>query len=132
MELVTRQDAGSYALYHYDPSITAAAVFVLLFSATTIFHSWQAIRLRCGIATPLVVGGLSKSLDSRYIDPSVSKIVVRSNFRCLVEVIGFTGRIMSGRESPNWTLGPYIIQAILLLVAPVSRSVIFPIQSLPC
>jgi hypothetical protein len=28
---------------------------------------------------------------------------------------------MSGRESPNWTLGPYIIQAILLLVAPVSR-----------
>jgi len=38
-----------------------------------------------------------------------------------VEVIGFIGRIMSGRESPNWTLGPYIIQAILLLVAPVSR-----------
>jgi hypothetical protein len=38
-----------------------------------------------------------------------------------VEVIGFIGRLMSGRESPNWTLGPYIVQAILLLVAPVSR-----------
>lgn len=25
---------------------------------------------------------------------------------------------MSSKESPNWTLGPYIIQAILLLVAP--------------
>jgi hypothetical protein len=38
---------------------------------------------------------------------------------CSVEVIGFIGRIVSGKESPNWTLGPYIIQAILLLVAPV-------------
>jgi hypothetical protein len=60
MELVTRQDAGSYALYHYYPSIAAASVFVVLFLVTTIFHCWQAIRLRCGIATPLVVGGLSK------------------------------------------------------------------------
>jgi hypothetical protein len=60
MELIARQDGGSYALYHYDPSIAAAAVFVLLFAATTIFHCWQAIRLRCGIATPLVVGGLSE------------------------------------------------------------------------
>jgi hypothetical protein len=35
-----------------------------------------------------------------------------------VEVIGYAGRAKSGGESPNWTLGPYIIQAILLLVAP--------------
>ena len=35
-----------------------------------------------------------------------------------VEVIGYAGRAKSGNESPDWTLGPYIIQAILLLVAP--------------
>lgn len=35
-----------------------------------------------------------------------------------VEVIGYAGRAKSGEESPDWTLGPYIIQAILLLVAP--------------
>ena len=35
-----------------------------------------------------------------------------------VEVIGYCGRAASGAESPDWTLGPYIIQAILLLVAP--------------
>lgn len=43
------------------------------------------------------------------------------NSRRLVEVVGFIGRIISSRESPNWTLGPYIIQSILLLIAPVSR-----------
>lgn len=35
-----------------------------------------------------------------------------------VEVVGYCGRAASGAESPDWTLGPYIIQAILLLVAP--------------
>lgn len=35
-----------------------------------------------------------------------------------MEVIGYAGRAKSGNESPDWTLGPYIIQAILLLVAP--------------
>lgn len=59
MELTARQDGG-YKLYHYDPSIAAATIFVVLFSITTIYHTWQAISLRCGIATPLVVGGLSK------------------------------------------------------------------------
>jgi hypothetical protein len=32
--------------------------------------------------------------------------------------MGYGARAKSGAESPNWTLGPYIIQAILLLVAP--------------
>ncbi|GAB1742825.1 hypothetical protein NU219Hw_g8533t2 [Hortaea werneckii] len=35
-----------------------------------------------------------------------------------VEIIGYIARGVSGSESPNWTLGPYIIQAIFLLVAP--------------
>lgn len=35
-----------------------------------------------------------------------------------MEIIGYAGRAKSGNESPDWTLGPYIIQAILLLVAP--------------
>lgn len=35
-----------------------------------------------------------------------------------VEIIGYAARAKSGDESPDWTLGPYIIQAILLLVAP--------------
>jgi hypothetical protein len=36
----------------------------------------------------------------------------------LVQVVGYAARAKSGNESPNWTLTPYIIQSILLLVAP--------------
>lgn len=36
----------------------------------------------------------------------------------VVEVLGYIGRAMSSRESPNWTLGPYLIQTLFLLLAP--------------
>jgi hypothetical protein len=35
-----------------------------------------------------------------------------------VEFAGYAGRACSGQESPDWTLPPYIIQALLILVAP--------------
>lgn len=35
-----------------------------------------------------------------------------------MEWVGYIGRAMSSQESPNWTLGPYIMQTLLLLVAP--------------
>jgi hypothetical protein len=36
----------------------------------------------------------------------------------LVEVLGYIGRAQSAKQSPNWTLGPYIMQSLLLLLAP--------------
>lgn len=44
--------------------------------------------------------------------------LINSDVSIAVEVIGYAARAKSGQESPNWTLGPYIIQAIFLLVAP--------------
>jgi hypothetical protein len=35
-----------------------------------------------------------------------------------VETVGYIGRAMSAKQSPNWTTGPYIIQSTLLLIAP--------------
>lgn len=35
-----------------------------------------------------------------------------------VESIGYVGRTISAKESPNWTTTPYIIQSLLLLLAP--------------
>lgn len=35
-----------------------------------------------------------------------------------VEIIGYIGRAMSSKQSPNWTLGPYIVQTLFLLLAP--------------
>ncbi|RYP41686.1 hypothetical protein DL767_000891 [Monosporascus sp. MG133] len=95
----TRRDSTQVApenpfkLYHYDPTTGGALIFVLLFLGTTILHFWHLIRARCWFLIPLAVGGV-------------------------FEVIGYAARCKSGVESPNWILGPYIIQAILLLVAP--------------
>ncbi|KAH7248223.1 RTA1 like protein-domain-containing protein [Fusarium solani] len=84
---------GEFKLYHYEPTIAGSVVFVLLFLGTTILHAWQLYRGRCWFLIPLTVGGL-------------------------FEVVGYAARCKSGDETPNWTLGPYIIQSILLLVAP--------------
>ena len=35
-----------------------------------------------------------------------------------VEWIGYVGRAVSANQSPNWTLGPYVIQIMFILVAP--------------
>jgi hypothetical protein len=35
-----------------------------------------------------------------------------------VEVIGYIGRVVASNQTPNWTLGPYIVQELLILVAP--------------
>ncbi|KAG5762546.1 hypothetical protein H9Q72_009360 [Fusarium xylarioides] len=95
MNMFTRSDDGAegFRLYHYDPTVAGAVIFTILFLATTLFHSWQLVRTRCWFVIPLTLGGL-------------------------FQVIGYAARAKSGNESPNWTLGPYIIQSILLLVAP--------------
>lgn len=36
----------------------------------------------------------------------------------IVEWIGYVGRAVSHTQTPNWTLGPYLVQTLLLLVAP--------------
>lgn len=36
----------------------------------------------------------------------------------LVEVIGYAARAASCKQTPNWTLVPYIINTLLVLVAP--------------
>ena len=36
----------------------------------------------------------------------------------IVEFIGYIGRAISSQQTPDWTLRPYIVTAILVLVAP--------------
>lgn len=84
---------SDFKYYHYNPSLAAAVIFAILFLLTSILHVYQLVRARTWYFTPLVVGAL-------------------------MEMVGYIGRILSSRQSPNWTLGPFIIQSIFLLVAP--------------
>ncbi|KAH7024096.1 RTA1 like protein-domain-containing protein [Ilyonectria destructans] len=81
------------ALYQYDPSLAAAVIFLIIFAASAILHAWQIIRTKNWYFIPFLVGTLA-------------------------EAIGCTGRAIGAKESPDWTKGPYIIQALLLLLGP--------------
>lgn len=85
---------SGFQLYHYSPSTPAAVIFVVLFVGTTGMHTFQLVRNRTWYFIPFVIGGF-------------------------FEFIGYIGRTMSSRETfGQWTIGPYIIQSLLLLLAP--------------
>ena len=82
-----------FKLYRYNPSIAAAIIFTVAFTLTTMLHTYQMIRTRTWFYIPFLAGGV-------------------------FEMTGYVGRAISASETPNWALGPYIVQAVLLLVAP--------------
>ncbi|KAI1478991.1 hypothetical protein K445DRAFT_329050 [Daldinia sp. EC12] len=89
------QDA-SWSLYRYEPSAAGAAIFAVLFGITFIIHALQLYMTRTWYLLALVIGCI-----------------------CMRECIGYIGRILSSQEDPGcWTLGPYIIQSLLILIAP--------------
>lgn len=83
-----------FVAYHYSPSLALAACFTALFALSTVLHTFQLTRTRALYLLPLTIGGL-------------------------FETIGYVGRTISSTETyPNFSLTPYIIQAILILIAP--------------
>ncbi|KAH8707655.1 RTA1 like protein-domain-containing protein [Phaeosphaeriaceae sp. PMI808] len=84
-------DPNAWVPYRYHPSRTAAIIFLVIFGLTTITHFYQVCRRRTWYFVPLVIGGI-------------------------FEVLGFFGRILSAKDL--WAIGPYIMQSLLLLVAP--------------
>ncbi|KAL5003686.1 RTA1 like protein-domain-containing protein [Aspergillus recurvatus] len=85
--------SATWAYYRYYPSEAAAILFTVLFVLTTMVHLYQLLRHRTWFFIPFVVGGF-------------------------FEWVGYVGRILSSQESPNWSMGPYIQQTLLLLLAP--------------
>lgn len=44
--------------YHYDPSMVAAVIFIVVFSLSGIYHTYQVIRLRSWYFIPFIVGSI--------------------------------------------------------------------------
>ncbi|KAJ5397679.1 Protein RTM1 [Penicillium cosmopolitanum] len=85
-------DGGTdFVLYRYNPSIPAAVVFIAVFLIATILHCIQLWRYRTYFFVPFIIG-------------------------LLFECAGYTARIFSHFD--NEALGPYIVQTMLILVAP--------------
>ncbi|KNG49980.1 c6 zinc finger domain protein [Stemphylium lycopersici] len=69
----------------------AAIIFVVTFGLTTLAHIFQLFKKRTWYFMPLIIGGI-------------------------FEVIGFIGRYLS--HDDVWALGPFIMQSLLILLAP--------------
>ncbi|KAL5316355.1 hypothetical protein ACEPPN_015400 [Leptodophora sp. 'Broadleaf-Isolate-01'] len=76
----------------YKPSLELAIVATIIFGLLTIYHGWRLARARTWFCLPVFVGGL-------------------------FEIIGFASRAVGNRNP--YTLVPYIIQALLILLAPI-------------
>lgn len=90
--------ADDFVAYHYTPSKAASGVFAGLFAVVSLWAVFQMIQLlikgyrgRVWALVPFIVGGV-------------------------FEVVGYIGRILSADEEGAST--PYIMQSVLLLVAP--------------
>lgn len=80
-------------IYHYTPSLGLAVCFCTTFGISTVLHTYQTTRSKSWYMIPIILGGIC-------------------------ETTGYVGRILGAGEAPEYTLGPYIVQAILLLIAP--------------
>ncbi|THV87295.1 RTA1-domain-containing protein [Aureobasidium pullulans] len=81
----------NFVLYHYTPSIVAAIIFVVLFALGFFGHVFYIFKLRARYFIPFTIG-------------------------VLLECLGYVGRALS--HSDKEALGPFIMQSLLILVAP--------------
>lgn len=92
-ESSTTASMNGTILYHYQPSLALAATFCVGFLISAILHTYQTCITRSWYMLPILIG-------------------------CTCEGIGYVGRVLGSTEFPDVSLAPYIVQAILLLVAP--------------
>lgn len=71
------------------------------------------IRRRTWFLFPLRLGASVSATNPSREHDGLLQILTQSP----VEWIGYIGRILSNRESPNWSMDPYIQQTLLLLLA---------------
>ena len=102
-----------FKFYHYDPSLAGAVLFTVAFFMSTCLHIYQLLQTRTWFVIPMIVGGFCMLFSRNSFAISLHLLM-----NSLVEWIGYIGRAISSHQSPDWTIGPYLIQTLLLLVAP--------------
>lgn len=102
--------------YYYAPSMGAAIVFAVLFFAATTLHIYQMSKTKAWYLTAFCCGGIC-ALSTL----SVSPIGIANSWTVVVvEIIGYVARAASASEDgvPRYSMGPFITQIMMLLVAP--------------
>ncbi|KAH6955884.1 RTA1 like protein-domain-containing protein [Ilyonectria sp. MPI-CAGE-AT-0026] len=85
---------AQWAYYRFEPSVAVNVLFIVLFGISSLLHGFQIWKTKTWYLSALVAGGVA-------------------------EFIGYIGRLMGAMEDPGcWTMGPYIMQNLLILIAP--------------
>lgn len=122
----TNSTDSDWVLYQYTPSKAGAIVFAVLFVMTTCIYALQIIYT-ASKASKEGSKWSRKSLEDKSINSvddnySPIKILPTANIfipfiiGCIMEAIGYIARAVSSNKPKAVT--PYIIQSLLLLVAP--------------
>ncbi|KAJ9606033.1 hypothetical protein H2200_009882 [Cladophialophora chaetospira] len=82
---------GDFYLWHYVPSVIAAAVVAGCFAILTLWVIWRIFTTRTRFSIPFAIGGM-------------------------LEVVGYLARIWAAYNTDK--LVPYTIQAVLILIPP--------------
>ncbi|KAJ5731612.1 uncharacterized protein N7483_006120 [Penicillium malachiteum] len=85
--------SSSYVLYNYTPSVAAAAIFVILFIVATCWHIFLAAKYKLKFLIAFIIGGL-------------------------FEAMGYIARAINANESPSYSVMPYALQSVFILLAP--------------
>lgn len=96
-------DSYTWEAYRYNPSMVLAIIAIVLFGLATITACYQLLR---GLSQAPAASNAKRQIYS------VIPFILGGVF----EIIGYIGRALSHNNTK--ALRPYIIQAILLLVAP--------------
>lgn len=105
---------AGFKYYHYDPSFAAAVIVALVFCVATIRHAQVLMKNKSWYFLPFLIGCLCK------LATDLLSVFPLANVTChhTVEAAGYIARAVSARQTPNWTLMPYIIQSLLTLLGP--------------
>ncbi|CAD6622444.1 CDG_1a_G0016350.mRNA.1.CDS.1 [Saccharomyces cerevisiae] len=118
-------DSG-FDLYHYTPSKAAAIVFVVLFILMTVIYTVQTLYA-ARKSSKILKNNPFESIDDKvdtFEDDEYKQLKISSTVYaflpffagCIMEVVGYIGRALSSSNPEK--KAPYIIQSVLLLVAP--------------
>ena len=80
-------------LYRYGPSVKIASLFAVVFTLFALVHTYQLVRTRAWYWSAFVLG-------------------------VWLEVVGYVARAISASQNPEYTLVPWAIATIPVLLAP--------------
>jgi hypothetical protein len=110
---------AAWAFYRFVPSVPANVLFIVLFAISAVLHTAQLLRTKTWYLIALVVGALCNVLPWSKTYSCHPSNQAANPYCALGEIIGYLGRILNALEEPGcWTLGPYIMQNVLILIGP--------------